>query len=99
MFPEGSKFNQVLNSSDKNIQQQQHTAECVPAPSPVARWELRGGWHDQLVHAALCHPTGKGAQAKKMNGGKKIPLIRIMRARTSPRTRAPNAGEMAPRSK
>lgn len=34
--------------------------------SPVARQKLRGGWHDQLVHAAPCHWSSTGAQAKPM---------------------------------
>lgn len=36
------------------------------SPSPVARQKLRGGWHDQLVHAAPCHWSSTGAQAKPM---------------------------------
>lgn len=34
--------------------------------SPVARQKLRGGWHDQLVHAAQCHWSSTGALAKPM---------------------------------
>lgn len=54
---QGTQFIKVFNSSDKNIQLQPSLRASVS--SPVARWELRRGCHDQLEHAAPCYPTGK----------------------------------------
>lgn len=55
----------------KNISLSAHTVlrnreMRASSSSPVARQKLRGGWHDQLVHAAPCHWSSTGAQAKPM---------------------------------